>query len=147
MKADGINLNGYSKLYIRALRTTVTVENLGGRASDTGTFRMNTDIKNEFADMLIVTGTAQGSYIIDVLNDGGTATSGRELTDLVRVNADQDAAFTLDHDVELGGWLYALHTPDRDTVRRMHTDDTWYLYSTGGSSDPASAAVNTFNAA
>lgn len=91
--------------------TTITVGNLGSSTSDSGIFRMNTDIENEHADMLIVTGTAQGTYVLDVQNDGGQATTGLEFTDLVSVNAGQSALFTLDHEVELGGWLYELAPP------------------------------------
>lgn len=134
--------------------TTITVENLGASASDTGLFRMNTDIVNEFADMLIVTGTAQGSYLIDIQNDGGLGTTGLELTDLVSVNAGQNVLFTLDHDVELGGWLYELAPPEIDSQTRsllesraIHVDNTWFLRATGKASAPAIAAVNTFTGA
>lgn len=131
--------------YNSPLGTTLTVENLGAGASDTGTFRMNTDIQSEAADMLIVTGVAQGDYVIDVLNNGGLMTSGSEITDLIRVNAGQSAAFTLDHEVELGGWLYTLHAPDQDTGENYsQTGDTWFLRATGRGTFPAGSAVNTF---
>lgn len=124
-----------------ALETTITVENLNSGNTDTGgSLFMKTDIANETADLLIVTGATAGSHTITVRNNGYASTTGDEVTVLVRT-ADQNGSFSLSRYVDAGGWRYGLehNTTDYDNGA------AWELVMTGPS--PAgSGGVNAFYA-
>lgn len=123
---------------------TLTMANLGASASDTGIFKMDTNIPLETADMLVITDTAQGSYLIRVRNDGSQAATGTEITNLVRAVGAQPVSFLLENDVESGGWQYGLHYEDGSVAGGLGAEDTWSLRATGKASSSGSAAINNF---
>lgn len=126
---------------------TLEIENLSGN----GIFNMRTDVVNENADNVRVTGTTSGSYIINVSNIGGMAVTGTERTKLVDTK-DKNCTFKLVNNVlELGAWQYGLRAMN-DGRGLFDPDDEgqyWELYAlTNGSgkskpSAPGSASVNT----
>lgn len=122
----------------------ITMANLGASASDAGTFKINTDIVSQTADMLIITESAQGNYLIDVKNEGSQAATGTEVTNVVRVVYGQPVGFALQHTVENGGWQYGLHHQNGTMTGGVYADDIWSLQATGKSSNTGSAAVNNF---
>lgn len=121
--------------------TDVTVGYLGANGGTGGTYIMKADVARQIADNLIVTQTTSGSYKITVNNDGSAATTGEELTTLVRT-ADQDGSFSLSHLVEAGAWQYSLRQ-----VTYAGGNAIWELYANGAPSNPGSDAVNSFYAA
>lgn len=121
--------------------TTLTVANLASPSScDTSTFVMKTDIVNQAADRLIVTGAMNGSrHNITVLNQGGANTNGHEVTPLVDT-ADSNGAFRLTNNIELGGWQYGLRQVNGGL------GSVWELYGLNLLTEPAIAPGNTFAA-
>lgn len=120
--------------------TDVTVGHLGANGGTGGTYIMKADVARQIADNLVVTQTTSGSYKITVNNDGSAATTGEELTTLVRT-ADQDGSFSLSHLVEAGAWQYGLRQ-----VTYAGGNAIWELYANGAPSNPGSDAVNSFYA-
>lgn len=116
-----------------ALGTKVSAEDLVG----TGEFIMKTDIASEKADWLQVSGTTSGNHSIYIHNDGSAATTGDEVTLLVKT-ADTGGSFALTNDVEVGAWKYGL----RQNTTGYGTGAEWELYATGISA-PGEAAINT----
>lgn len=116
----------------------VTVGNLADAGSTGGLFRMKTDIVNQKADNLIVTGTAPGSYLIDVINNGSGATTGNEAVPLVYIHGGGDEDFSLAHPVELGAWEYSLRETPTGAVSSV-----WELYANGNVTNPGVGGLDS----
>lgn len=125
--------------------STLTVTDLDGA----GLFKMKTDIVQQRADLLIVTGSTNGNHRLDVVNDGGQKTTGKELVPLVET-ADANGNFSLSHRVELGGYVYNLRQVD-NTDPTNSAQKIWELYASPHSgngshlSSSANAAANFLN--
>ncbi|GKX58281.1 hypothetical protein SOASR031_05960 [Leminorella grimontii] len=114
--------------------TTLTVADLSGK----GTFFMRTDVVgdsiNNSGDLLKVTGTSSGSYLLAIKNQGSLAATGNEVLTVVET-ADGAATFAAASKVELGGYLY--------DVRKNGT--SWELYASGSApalSSPVTTAAD-----
>lgn len=117
-----------------------------------GMFTFKTDIVNETAGKLIVNGTTEGYHKVSVLNDGSQETTGDERVMLIET-ADKGGSFALTHIVELGAFQYDLRDNNDGNGRYDDVNggngQYWELYrsgtaTSGGSSNAASAAINTF---
>lgn len=139
---DGSTVNFYAA---DRLGTGIWTDNLNpGNSSAGGTLIMKADIEREFADNLIVNGTADGRHYITVAPDGKASTTGEELTTLVVVRGQDDSSFELTSDtVDAGAWTYALRQRTNALVDGVIEPAIWELYAVGAS-DPGSDAVNTF---
>jgi outer membrane autotransporter protein len=115
------------------LDTVLRVKNLSSN-NDGGTFTFKTDIVNQTANRLLVSGTTDGSHKVSVLNDGSEETTGNERVTLIET-ADKGGTFTLAHTVELGAFQYGLRSGSENDE-----DDGqyWELYGAGKkpSTDP-----------
>lgn len=120
-----------------AFGTTLTVDHLqeGTRGA---VIAMKADICSETSDKLIVTGSAQGSHLIHVYNQGAANTTGNERITLVETPDSSTHQLDLLNTVELGGYKYNL---------RLNPDqiDHWELFGTKIATDPANAAINLFS--
>ncbi|WP_392566937.1 autotransporter outer membrane beta-barrel domain-containing protein [Utexia brackfieldae] len=86
---------------------TLTTNSLIGN----GTFDMRTDIVGQKGDLLTVNGQAQGTYQLNILNNGAASTSGNETLTVVKTTTN-DADFSLANKVELGAYEYELRAVD-----------------------------------
>lgn len=119
-------------------QTVLTVNELSGQ----GQFRLHADIVgdgagNNHGDLLRVTGSSAGSYMMTVVNNGSAMTDGTETLTVVET-ADGNAEFAMSSQVELGGYVYDLRKAGSD----------WELYGAGEVpviTSPADASVNFLN--
>ena len=123
---------------------TLFVDNLDGD----GTFKMRTDVAAGGAgatigsgaigmgggDLLSVTGTTHGSYLLDIQNQASAA-SNSTYEHLVVETADGEGQFDLTHKVEVGAYQYDLH---RDSVN----SNNWSLFRTPDLTPAAATAAN-----
>lgn len=124
--------------------TKITLQNLKSDVSGAG-FTMNVSVADEDSDKLIITGTAEGSYILNISGSTAVNPRGGEVFTLVETARDQDVSFTLGHEVEFGAWQYALrHVVDYETSFGLLDGEAWQLYGTGNSSNVGDAAINSF---
>lgn len=111
-------------------------------SGDGGLFSMRVDIVGEGSgvnnkgDLLRVTGASLGTHYINVVDNGSARTDGTERLTIVETEDRVSSTFLLDHDVEIGAFLYGL--------RRVPEQDTdWELYSLGKGSNSGENSVNT----
>lgn len=124
---------GYSTL-------TIT-ENLNG--TEGARINLRTNLSQNVGDLLDVKGEVVGNILVGVNNQGGARVDpSRELT-IIKTGSSAEDAFTLAHEVEVGGFKYLMKQEGTD----------WVLYSMdrlpgGGSSltSSGSGAVNTLSA-
>ena len=114
---------------------TLNVQNLSGALR----FVMRTDIVGDengdnYGDILNITGTTGGGHKIYVLNSGSSESTGTETLKIIKT-ADGQGIFSLNQNVELGGYEYSLEKKSKD----------WFLVGNKKASSSTSAAVNVFS--
>lgn len=99
-----------------------------------GLFRMRTDLENLQGDLISISGTSAGLHKLLVNNQGGANVDPTQELILVETT-DGNAAFSLQNQLEVGGYLYGL--------KKTGTD--WSLYSTGRATSSVAGVMNVFS--
>ena len=137
------NLAGTGGVQFTPFPTTRAALNYGelkvGNLSGSLRFVMRTDIVgdengNNTGDLLNVTGTTAGSHKVAVLNSGSTNATGDENLRIIKT-ADGNGNFSLNQNVELGGYEYELEKRGTD----------WYLHGARRPTSSATAGANVFS--
>ncbi|MGJ0482736.1 autotransporter outer membrane beta-barrel domain-containing protein [Pantoea agglomerans] len=90
--------------------STLTLANLSG----SGNFTLRTNLAgdgegvNNTGDKVVVTGSSEGDYGLNILNRGSAITTGNEILTVVETT-DGIATFRGNTDVELGGYVYSVN--------------------------------------
>ena len=103
-----VNLNGAVGAF-----HTLTMDSLTGA----GTFALNTDLANLQGDKLVVTGTAEGSHILDVASTGAEPKAGDSGLTVVNTGGGAASFALATGQVDAGTYVYDL----------AHQNDDWVL--------------------
>lgn len=114
---------------------TLTTDTLTGN----GTFNMRTDIVGQQGDLLVVNGTANGNYKLNIANNGSSNTTGTETLTVVNTGTN-NANFTLNNKIELGAYEYGL----REVTG---SPNDFELYASGASTGGGGTLTTTAQAA
>lgn len=98
-------------------------------------FTFNTDIENNLSSNLIINKSSEGSHIVNVKNNGGQSTTGKERVTLIEDNSGNNAkaTFTSGNVVELGGYSYS--------VQKDGSKNNWILAAEESSPAPTPKPV------
>lgn len=128
-----LNVNNSTINFTKTGFATLTTDYLDGSNSQ---FNMRTDIVAKQGDLIVVNGTAQGDYQLNITNKGSSTTDGTETLTIVKT-ADNQANFTLTNKVELGAYEYSLRNVE-------NSPNDLELYSSGKKKSSSAEAAGSF---
>lgn len=129
-QVNNLVLNNATINFSKAGYETLTVDSLSGT---NGLFNVRTDIVGQQSDLIVVNGTAEGTYKLNVTNSGSSATTGNETLVVIKTDNNQ-ANFSLVNKVELGAYEYGLRNV-------AGSPNDYELYASGSGNKPTLATT------